>query len=337
LLLAGTTLGCEPGTLVDGARTPPGDARTPDTCGDSIADRDPDVGIDASKPTTSELKIVSWNVWHGNSEANFVAALKEFEERGIDIVGFQELADHDKPAALADRAGCAGCTFDAWIPGSPGKGGNVSIIWNRSRFSVAADAQGDKMRFAVKVHGPEEVEDGAGGSTTTSKYIVLALLNDNETGRSVWIMNGHALPTVEKDCGHPSDKPKRLALYEKMMDAFKAELGTRPGPVFITGDFNVNYRCDKKVRHFRFPWASFNSLEPQVKSNWEWHELAGLALPAHGTHKPHKGGKRIIDYVFARADPDVSYKGKAIWSDRRFGSDHAPVRVSYMIRHGLTP
>jgi exonuclease III len=290
-------------------------------------------GPDLTQPAASEeLRIVSWNVWHGNSKANFVDALAEFEKEGIDIVGFQELSDNGKPEALVEKTGCAACYYQAWKPGKPGQGGNVSIIWKKSRFSVAVDAQGAKMQYAVKVHDSQPVEEGAGGSTAGTKYIVYVLLQDKLTNRSLWAMNAHALPSVEGQCGHPNDNILRLTLYKQMMDTFKAKITNKTKPVFVTGDYNVNYRCDKNVQHHRFPWKSFNSLSPKVKSNWEWHEKAGLALPAVGTHKPHLGGKRLIDYVFARSDPAVSYKGTAIWQHRRFGSDHAPVRATYQIK-----
>lgn len=288
---------------------------------------DPETPTDANPP--QKLHIISWNVWHGNSKANFKAALAEFEDKGIDVIGFQELSANGKPDALANKTGCASCYYDAWIPGTPSQGGNVSIIWKKSRFHVVKNAQGDKMQYAVKVHGAENVEDGAGGTKTTSKYIVYVFLKDNETNRSFWVMNAHGLASVEGVCGHPNGKIKRLTLYKKMMDTFKDKISNKAKPVFVTGDYNVNYRCDKNVKHYRFPWKSMNSLSPKLRSNWQWQEMAGLDLPTYGTHKPNKGGKRIIDYVFAKAHPAVSYAGTVIWKDRTFGSDHAPVRATY--------
>jgi endonuclease/exonuclease/phosphatase family metal-dependent hydrolase len=93
----------------------------------------------------------------------------------------------------------------------------------------------------------------------------------------------------------------------------------------------VNYRCDRNVRHSRFPWRSFNRLRPRVKSNWQWHEEAGRSLPQSGTHKPDEGGRRLIDYVFAKEHPAVSYGSSQIWVNRLFGSDHAPVRATYRL------
>jgi exonuclease III len=282
-------------------------------------------------PSPNALAIVSWNVFFGNSRANFVDALNAFQADGIDIVGFNELSSHDKPAALKEKTGCTTCFYDAWIPGNPGEGGNVSIIWKKSRFNVVLDNDGKPKRYKHKVHGAEPVEDGAGGTTTTPKYITYVHLRDKQTNRTFWMMNAHALPSVEGKCGHPANKPKRLALYKKMMDAYKTLITGKTDPIFITGDYNVNYRCDRDVRHYRFPWQSFNSLNPKLKSNWEWHEKAGKSLPAVGTHKPHLGGRRLIDYVFARSSPAVSYKSSLIWENRRFGSDHAPTQATYSL------
>ena len=307
------------------------EVETCESCAVDCGACDPSTPAEPDPP--EKLRIISWNVWHGNSKANFIAALDEFEDKGIDIVGFQELSSNNKPTALANRTGCAGCYFDGWIPGTPGQGGNVSIIWKRSRFSVVENANGNKMRYAVKVHGAEPVEDGAGGSTTGTKYIAYVFLRDNLTNRSFWVMNAHALPSVEGVCGHPNNKIQRLILYKKMMNTFKAKIENKSKPLFVTGDYNVNYRCDKNVRHFRFPWKSFNNLNPKVRSNWQWHQMAGLALPSYGTHRPHIGGKRIIDYVFAKAHPAVSYFNSWIWKNRRFGSDHAPVKATYLIAH----
>lgn len=313
-------------------------------CGDKVCDQglescetcEADCGVcdDPVTPTNPPvaLRIISWNVWHGNSRANFVDALEAFASSEIDVVGFQELSDKDKPAAIAARTGCPSCTYDAWIPGTSSEGGNVSIIWNKSRFHVATNAQGKELKYARKVHDRESVEDGAGGTMTTPKYITYVLLRDTWSKQAFWVMNAHGLASVEGKCGHPANKPRRLALYKRMMDAFKDIIEGKDAPVFVTGDYNVNYRCDKDVRHYRFPWRSFNRLSPKVKSNWEWHQRAGKPLPSVGTHKPHAGGKRIIDYVFAKASPDVSYESSVIWQNRRFGSDHAPVLATYLLR-----
>jgi endonuclease/exonuclease/phosphatase family metal-dependent hydrolase len=299
-------------------------------------DGDLDVDVAGDERSTfaskaADLKIVSWNVWHGNGKANLRAALKGFESAAVDVVGLQELADKGKPDALRRLTG-KGRYYAAWIPGSPARGGNVSILYRRSRFSVVVNKRGRALRFARRVHGPEHVEDGAGGTRTTSKYIVYVMLRDRRTGRAFWVMNAHGLATVEGQPGYPNHKARRLRLYRKMMRTFADINSNKRAPVFITGDYNVNYRGDRKVRYHGFPYASFNRLRPRIKSNWEWHERGGLRLPGVGTHRPHRGGKRLIDYVFAKADPGVSYAGTAIWTHRRFGSDHAPVQATYRLR-----
>jgi exonuclease III len=281
-------------------------------------------------PATEPLRIISWNVFFKNSRSNFEDALAEFEAREIDIVGFQELSSNGKPDALVEATGCPSCFYDVWKPGAPGEGGNVSIMWRRDRFSVAENRSGP-MQYAVRVHGREDVEDGAGGTRTTTKYITYVLLKDAWTGQSLWVMNAHALPSVEGRCGHPSQRERRLELYELMMNTLADRIQTKAKPVFVTGDFNVNYRCDRNVRHAQFPWSTLNALEPPVKSNWQWHEEAGRSLPQVGTHNPHEGGRRLIDYVFAKEHPLVSYRGSQIWQHRRFGSDHAPVRATYRL------
>lgn len=170
-----------------------------------------------------------------------------------DVVGMQELASHGKPEALRNRTGCASCFYDAWIPGSASQGGNLPILWRKDRFHVVKNKKGRPMRFAYRVHGAENVEPGAGGSRTTTKYITYVLLRDKQTRRSFWVMNAHALPSVEGACGHPNGKTRRLALYQRMMTAFEDRIAHKKRPVFVTGDYNVNYRCDRNVKHHRFP------------------------------------------------------------------------------------
>lgn len=82
-------------------------------------------------------------------------------------------------------------------------------------------------------------------------------------------------------------------------------------PIFVTGDFNVNYRRDREVRAEIFPYDRFK--EQGVLSNWSF-----LGAPGEGTH-----GNRLIDYVFVSKSKKVEPRMHEILG--KGGSDHHAV------------
>jgi endonuclease/exonuclease/phosphatase (EEP) superfamily protein YafD len=87
--------------------------------------------------------------------------------------------------------------------------------------------------------------------------------------------------------------------------------------VFVTGDFNVNFRRDRVLKTKIFPYATMAALglRASYESLWE---------PRIGTHG---GGTRLIDYVFSLPQNTVTPASQTVL--RGYGSDHRPVKVDF--------
>ena len=96
------------------------------------------------------------------------------------------------------------------------------------------------------------------------------------------------------------------------------------GPLFLTGDFNVNFRADLRLRNPGLPYATFRSLG--LHSNWD-----RLGLPDHGGTVGSHGS--IFDGIFLRqkVPGQVTMRWQKILSG--YYSDHRPVMVTSRVRN----
>jgi endonuclease/exonuclease/phosphatase (EEP) superfamily protein YafD len=161
-----------------------------------------------------------------------------------------------------------------------------------------------------------------------AKYVVRVRLLDNLTGRTIWILNNHFVPTVQDGSGGRNDNRRRTRLYAQHMaglqaviDKVRTEEGG--GQIFVTGDFNVNYRKDKVVQDPIFPYAGLGTRH--MRSSYY-----KLGEPATGTHVLGNGfDKRLIDYVLYRPNRRVIATGQRIVTG--MNSDHRPLIVDFKV------
>jgi hypothetical protein len=102
------------------------------------------------------------------------------------------------------------------------------------------------------------------------------------------------------------------------MDKLKALITTFQAknlPIFLTGDFNVNYRLDSLYKDPLFPYANMSAVG--VQSSYESLNLASIAS-SQGTFN---GSNRLIDYLFHWDRADVTIDSERI-SLSTHGSDH---------------
>jgi hypothetical protein len=249
----------------------------------------PAAGADGETPTTARLRIGSFNtsatLAHGKAIADITALANE-----VDILGLQEMASPERRAGV--RAGlvdCENCSFEMFVPaGGPVPAGSP-ILYRRDRFALLASG-------SVQVTEATYVgERGAGPSTIRPKFVNWVRLKDLESNRLVYVFNNHMVPSVQASSGGPNNLLKRQAIYRKHMagltrliTALRAETG---GMVFVTGDFNVNFRKDRHVATWYFPYAALGRLD--IHAGYE-----RLGEPVPGTHVLPSGfDKRLIDYV----------------------------------------
>ncbi|UMG93204.1 endonuclease/exonuclease/phosphatase family protein [Nocardioides sp. TF02-7] len=213
-----------------------------------------------TEPVATSLRIVTFNTAAGVGPAKAMADLRTVLAQEPDVVALQEMSSWKKRKRVIDQVICGEngvdrgaevpttCAYAGWVP-IPAVQGGLPILWRKDKFQLMGH---DWVLAAPETYVGAR---GAGPSTMHAKYVVRVRLKDLATGRNIWILNTHFVPTVQKSSGGRNANKRRIALYSKHMTSLAsmvAGLRTK-GLVFVTGDFNVNYRKDKVARDPVFP------------------------------------------------------------------------------------
>lgn len=260
-----------------------------------------------------------------NSEAKLgvrraLSDIRGLADSGATVIALQEMASPAKRAAVRERlVDCSMCPFDAYMPSAPVPGSTPILYrWSQFRLVDSGTVQVTEDTYV----GP----GGAGPSTLRAKYVNYVGLRERATGRLIYVLNNHFVPTVQAKDGGPNYKhPARLKLYRKHMRGLKAlidDFRSRGATVFVTGDFNVNYRKDRIVQADMFPYVALGSID--VHSSYQI-----LGEPRLGTHiLPSGFDRRVIDYVFASTTIGIEPVSQRVLTG--YNSDHRPVIVDYL-------
>jgi endonuclease/exonuclease/phosphatase family metal-dependent hydrolase len=182
---------------------------------------------------------------------------------------------------------------------------SYAIVWREKEF------------FRVKEGVTGQVSPDLDG--LRPRYITWVKLQQRATGKQFYVVNTHLVRDVEINGSLNTSKSfqDNVAAYKGHMSKLVAlvkNLQKDKVPVFVTGDFAVDYRKDTgKVS--TFPKAALGAIG--VKSNWQLTNLNGIASKA----KTYGGSNRLIDYVFSWG---VTPQSTAIGGSKH-GSDHYPV------------
>ncbi len=274
-----------------GIRTGPG----------KINDKD-NSNITSTKP--AQVTLASWNTYVNNTNNKGVAAKSILSS--ADVLGMQEV---HKAAQRTDVKKIASSTIGVYLAPTPSSGdkhmASYPIVYNKSKIDFIS---GGFRRL---------------GSTPglTDRYAVYALLRLRATGQQFYFVNTHLPPGVESG-GTPKSNSKATAYKNQMasLTSFLKNLQNSKMPVFVVGDFNVNYRSDACKTSW-FPCSAMHSVN--TKSAFEITNLSGISS-SQGTHN---NSSRLIDYVFVHTDSRVAVKSVAVLggSSNGFrGSDHKP-------------
>lgn len=273
-------------------------------------------------PVASTVRIATFNTAAMSSTRRAFSDVKNLLAAGPDIVALQEMSSWKRRERVRTRLlDCDTCTWDGWIP-VPAVPGGQPILWRSDKFTFLGR---DWLEVAPETFVGDR---GAGPATMHAKYVVRLRLRDDVTGRTLWILNNHFVPTVEGSDGGRNDNRRRTRLYARHMaglqaiiDKIHAEEGS--GQVFVTGDFNVSYRKDKVAQDPIFPYAALATR--RMHSSYY-----KLGEPATGTHVLDNGfDKRLIDYVHFKPSRKVIVTGQNIV--RGLNSDHRPLIVEFKI------
>lgn len=279
-------------------------------------------GFAASNSTTSgtEFSITSWNTYFDNKSKNLGDQVKTIS-KSTSILAMQEVHNPKKRKQIKDKLLCSSCTYAGYVENYSTNGSSAAslpIIWNKSQFKLSGSPH--SVRVTNKVSG---IKDSTGSNSVSSKWITWVKLKNIKTSKNIYVLNTHTVASVESG-GKPNTKNKqRVNLFKKHMDVLTNKISSlkKDGiPIFIAGDFNVDYRKDARTNNSTFPKNRLGRLG--VYSNWQLTNLDGVSKKK-GTQGSNN---RVIDYVFILKHPQIQAIRSGI-SSSRYGSDHFPAYV----------
>ncbi len=200
----------------------------------------------AGAATASSFVIATYNIRHALSDAVATADVTRLAATGVDVIALQEMGSRMRRNAVrAQLVDCATCEFRAYMPEGSGPA-EVPFLFRASAFELVS--KGTEQVSDATYVGP----DGAGGSTMGPKYLTYVQLRHVATGRDIYVINSHAVPSVQGPAAAPTTAtPSAWPCSGKHMDgliAMVARFEATGAAVFATGDFNVNYRRDASCR-----------------------------------------------------------------------------------------
>lgn len=268
---------------------------------------------DDDEPTSRVLTIATWNANYNNEPP---VVRTHIETIDADIIGLQEMGSPAHAAAIVDPlTECEKCVYVKYFP-QEANAHACPILWKKDKLKKL-----DAGSF--KVNDAQVIKDGGSRTNLLTKATVWVLLEDKQTGAKLYVSNNHLVPSVELNGKPFPGREARLKMFAEHMDGIVKTIdkaNDQNVPIFVTGDFNVNFRKDKPEASPVFPYARFKAKN--VFANW--NELG--AKPGVGTHAE---GSRLIDYVHASRSKLVELKDQVILP--KGGSDHHPVRVKVRV------
>jgi cell wall-associated NlpC family hydrolase len=250
-------------------------------------------------PAGSEIRVATWNVLLSNSKGRIADGVRELTTSS-DVFGLQEMGSSSDRATAARAAEGFTMTTDRTA---------VPIFYRTDKYT--AIEQGRERAFAAG-HRVER-RGGKGTEKTSGKWVTWVQLQDNATQETFYVVNSHLLVGAYNKGVNGKNK-KRTALYNQQlatMTALADRFQATGSSVYLTCDCNVNYDADAD------PVATMS--DHGLIANWR--DLDG---------SPTLGKKQRLDYVWSNRTPTGQTVGE------KFGSDHAPLTVTYPPSTGPT-
>lgn len=238
------------------------------------------------------------------------------------VLALQEMGSADRRARVRRAlVTCRDCGFRAFVP-SGAVAASTPILWRDRRLALVGSSS-RQVTPAQRV-GPR----GAGPSVLRARYVNVVHLRDRITGRHLYVLNNHAVPTVQTSAGQPNPRAGgRLEMYRKHMRGVQQIVQRLRGTgaaVFVVGDLNVSYRSDRLAQPRLFPYSRMR--EVGMRASYE-----ATGLPRRGTHVLRNGHSlRLIDYVYY-----LRRRGSLPVEQRIMGgfrSDHRPLVVTVELK-----
>jgi endonuclease/exonuclease/phosphatase family metal-dependent hydrolase len=262
-------------------------------------------------PTYRAITVASWNANYNNTVAAVVAQIKNID---ADVIGLQEMGSKAHAKAIVDGVtDCKTCEYATYFPQADNAHA-CPILWKKDKFE-RLDAG------SFKVNDAQVIKDGGSRTNLLVKSTVWVKLEDKKTHARFFLSNNHLVPSVELDGKPFPHREARLAMFTEHMDGIVKTIDKANAaglPIFVTGDFNVNFRKDQEQKSPLFPYVRFKAKN--VFANWYFLG----AKPGEGTH-----GSRLIDYVHVTKSKLAEPLAHAILG--KGGSDHNAVRMKVRV------
>lgn len=278
------------------------------------------------KPTDSEssFTVASWNINFANKSNNVVKGVRALTGFS-DIISLQEAHVPATRKALRERILCTKCAYAAYPTNYAVNGStpaSLPIMWRKNKFRLVSSG-------SRAISGPEVTTRASDKppQAISAKWLTWVKLRDVSTNRLVVVINTHTVAGVESG-GKPVKDQHRVSNYRKHLDTLVETIKQQKNgdtALFVTGDFNVNYREDNAKRDASFPFEKLGRVG--VVSGYQSTDLSGVSAST-GTQG---NGKRLIDYVFSLKRPDVVVDNASVVGTR-YGSDHTPVTANITLK-----
>ncbi len=277
--------------------------------------------IPIPSPTPALVHTFTTASWNANSDNPNVIADEILTIIGnTQIIGVQSVHHLDQRDGIKNKLICATCKYAGYLPGynnGTATPASYPIVWDKAAFSQVGDGSYRTMSDALTV----------GTSTYAAHYATWVRLQSKVNGKQIIVVNTQLISGVES-VGKATANTAQLDNYKAHMSKLTAlvtELKAANVPIYIVGNFGVNYRYDKNAYVSYFPYASFKALD--VRSNWDVTSLSGIK----STDSTQTVGNRLVDYIFTWQRSDVTPNATTI-GNSAYGSTYKPVFYTSTIK-----
>jgi endonuclease/exonuclease/phosphatase family metal-dependent hydrolase len=215
------------------------------------------------------LRVGTFNIDAGRSLDEWRTAVQALTTR-VEIGGIQEAAGTEKAAALKAMPGINSYVSQKFL--------QEPIFWNADAFSLV------RGRSPVIAAGRKvENRSGPGLVRQDRSLATVVRLRSKTSGETISVVNVHLLQGAVNAGKKLKGVPRRVAMYEDQVRNLGTVVGKEKqwagGPVFVTGDFNVNYGRDKAVKNKKLAYATLHRRG--LVASWEARK--GQLQPGQGS------------------------------------------------------
>lgn len=257
----------------------------------------------------SVVRVGTFNINAGLPVDRWRQAVQDFGTL-VDVGGLQEAAGKEKAHALATMPGVGSYVSKRFL--------QEPVFWNQDAFALVR-GRSPKIAAGRKV----ESKTGPGLVRQRATLATVARLRSRTSGETVSVINVHLISGAVNAGKRLPGVPRRFEMYRDQVRNLgrlvHKEKRWAGGPVWLVGDFNVNYGRDKAVRNRSLAYATMR--RKGLIASWEARK--GELRPGEGSGS--RSGA-YLDVIWSQRKA----RSVTVHRDDRFAvSDHFPVVSTY--------